>query len=341
MALRVIEIVVPAENAETVQQSLEEHRPEDNYVFWAGDLTKPDGAVFRIVLEVQESENLMDRLESMVGWREEYRMVVYPAQATVPRLSEPEEEKPENGKEAAEKTRQVSREELYETVEDTCRFTASFAILLVLSSIVAVIGLLNDNAAVVIGAMVLAPLLGPNVGLSLGTTLGDLDLARRSVLSLVSGVLICFAIALAAGYALPLPDGGHELMLRTSAGYGDVVLAMVSGVAGILSFTFAVSTSLVGVMVALSLLPPLVASGLFLGNMQLQNAGGAALLFGINVICLNLAGVVTFVAQGIRPRKWYEKKRATHATRRMVALWAVLLLVLLLLIYFEKKRLGL
>lgn len=341
MALRVLEIVVPEANAETVWQSLEDHRPDDNYVYWAGELTKPEGAVFRVVLEVQESENVMDRLESLIGWRDEYRLIVYPAQATIPRLSEPETEKPGNGQEAAEQTRQVSREELYEAVEDTCHFTASFGLLLILSSVVAVIGLLNDNAAVVIGAMVLAPLLGPNVGLSLASTLGDFQLVRRSLFSLVAGVGLCFAIALAAGLVLPVPEQGHELMLRTRADYADVVLATVSGIAGILSFTFGVSTSLVGVMVALSLLPPLVASGLFLGSGQLHYAGGAALLFGINVICLNLAGVLTFVAQGIRPRKWYEKERAKYAVRRMAALWAVLLLALLVLIYFEKTRLSL
>ena len=66
-------------------------------------------------------------------------------------------------------------------------------------------------------------------------------------------------------------------------------------------------------MVALSLLPPLTACGLFLGAGMFPEAGGASLLFLTNIICLNLAGVVTFLLQGIQPLSWWDKERAKHA----------------------------
>ena len=90
-----------------------------------------------------------------------------------------------------------------------------------------------------------------------------------------------------------------------------------------------VPTSLVGVMVALALLPPLTACGIFLGAADFARAGGAGLLFLANIICLNLAGVLTFLVQGIQPLTWWERKRAKAAALRGVLIWTGLLLALL------------
>jgi uncharacterized membrane protein len=127
----------------------------------------------------------------------------------------------------------------------------------------------------------------------------------------------------------------HELEVRSVTSYSDIILAIVSGAAGIISFTLGVPTSLIGVMVALSLLPPLIACGLFLGNGLFAQALGAGLLFLVNVICLNLAGVVTFLIQGVRPLSWYEKERARKATLRAAVIWTVLLASLAGLMYLQ------
>jgi uncharacterized membrane protein len=92
--------------------------------------------------------------------------------------------------------------------------------------------------------------------------------------------------------------------------------------------------------VAVSLLPPLVTFGLLLGSGFLPEAIGALLLFLVNVICVNLSGVVTFLAQGIAPRSWWEAKMARRATKIAIILWVLILAVLIVAIIASKDFRG-
>lgn len=106
------------------------------------------------------------------------------------------------------------------------------------------------------------------------------------------------------------------------------MLALASGSAGVLSITTGASAALIGVMVAVALLPPLVTFGLLVGAGYLGLAVHAMLLFVTNVICVNLAGVATLLAQNVRPRTWWEADRARKATKIAVTFWIFLLLML-------------
>lgn len=338
MALRVIEVVIPRSDKDDVLDSLEEHRPDEGYVFWSSPL-EDDLVSFRLILDVQETENILDKLEGLFAWTDKYRIVVYPAEATLPRMDQLAKE--ENGdaeteEEKEKRIERISRDELYADILDTTLLSKSFVVLVMLASLVAIIGLLRDNVAIIIGVMVLAPLLGPNVGLSLATTLGDKTLTLASLKTLVVGVALSFALASGAGLLLGLPEVGDELMGRSAITFSDIVLAIVSGAAGIITVTQGVPTSLVGVMVALALLPPLIASGLFCGAGMLPEAAGAGMLFLVNIICLNLAGVVTFVLQGIQPISWGEKKMAKAAVTRAAVMWTILLAALIAIMIAQK-----
>lgn len=282
MALRVIEIITPRSDKDQVVCSLEEHRPEEGYVYWASPLEDDEGVTFRVIMDVQDTENVLDRLEQQFAWTDKYRIVVYPAEATIPRLDSSSQEEQNGFPEPVpdeEKKGRISREELYADVLDTTILSRNYVILILLSSLVAIIGLLWDNVAIIIGAMVLAPLLGPNVGLSLATTLGDKKLSLASLRTLIVGIGLCFVLSGSAGMILGMPELTNELLLRSSVGYSDIILAIVSGAAGIITVTQGVPTSLVGVMVALSLLPPLTAAGLFFGAGLISQGIGAAMLF--------------------------------------------------------------
>ena len=197
-----------------------------------------------------------------------------------------------------------------------------------LSTVVAAIGLHHNSLAVIIGAMVIAPLLGPNVALSLGTTLGDLSLLRQGLLAALAGIAAALAFSVLIGLLLEVDPTLSELASRTRLDASDIVLALASGCAGALAFTTGVSAALIGVMVAVALLPPLVTSGLLLGGGHPTLAMGAFSLFLVNLICVNLAGVTTFLVQGIKPTNWWEKDRAVKATRIAIALSVVLLVAL-------------
>ena len=187
------------------------------------------------------------------------------------------------------------------------------------------------------GAMVIAPFLGPSMALALGATLGDLSLLRRALLTALAGIATAMMLSVIIGVLLQVDPALSEVASRTRVRLGDVAVALASGCAGALAFTTGVSATLIGVMVAVALLPPLVTSGLLLGGGHPVLATGALSLFLVNLICVNLAGVTTFVVQGIHPASWWDKDRAVKATRAAVGLWVTLLAGLVGMILLLRK----
>lgn len=230
--------------------------------------------------------------------------------------------------EEPESSHRISREELYADVTDGLAISPIFLSMTVFSTVVAAVGLLRDDLAVIIGAMVIAPLLRPNVALALATTLGDWKLAWRALVTNAAGVLLAVGLAAALGLMLPVNPEIPALHSRADLDLGSLLLALAAGAAGTLAFTQGLSGAVIGVMVAVALLPPVVAFGLLLGAGHFQLAFQAFLLTAGNIICINLAGVGTFLAQGIRPRYWWEARRAKKASLAAVGLWLLLLLAL-------------
>jgi uncharacterized hydrophobic protein (TIGR00341 family) len=231
----------------------------------------------------------------------------------------------------------IGREELYEDIKDAARCSRVYLAMVVLSTIVAAIGLYYNSVAIIIGAMVIAPLLGPNMAMALATALGDLPLLWRAFQTSLAGIGTVMLLALILGVLLQVNPAAPELASRNAVAPGDVAVALASGAAGALAFTTGVSATLIGVMVAVALLPPLVTFGLLLGSGHPALATGALSLFLMNLICINLAGVTTFLVQGIRPATWWEKDRAATATRIAIVLWAVLLAALIGLVLLLRK----
>ncbi|SKA85375.1 TIGR00341 family protein [Paucidesulfovibrio gracilis DSM 16080] len=333
MSLRMVEIVCDNAGKDRVLAEMRQF-DDDRFLSWsAGEDEDDEPLRARVLLDGDVASGLVDRLERRFSGETGFRIVIYPVQATIPRL-EPPENNSEPGSEpeqtetpdASPKREGVIREELRAAVQEGAEFTGLFALLATLASVVASIGLLRDNPAVVIGAMVIAPLLGPNVGLALATVLGDARLARASLGTLAGGIALVVAPALALGWLLGADAGSGELAARTVVGLSDVALALAAGVAGIVSLSRGASTALVGVMVALALVPPLSACGLFWGAGELDHAASAGLLALTNVVCLNLAGVLTFAIRGVRPLWYHEIRSARSAVFRALAFWTMLLL---------------
>jgi uncharacterized hydrophobic protein (TIGR00341 family) len=189
--------------------------------------------------------------------------------------------------------------------------------------------------AIIIGAMVIAPLLGPNMGIALAATLGDSALAKRSLKTILTGVVVAMIIAIALGWFAEVDITNPEIASRLQVSYADFILALASGAAGALSFTSGVPGSLIGVMVAVALLPPLMVFGLLVGDGQFQTSLNALLLLATNVVCVNIAGVAMFLYQGVRPNRWWEAEKAKKQTRIAIAIWMAMLVVLTILIHVE------
>jgi uncharacterized hydrophobic protein (TIGR00341 family) len=296
----------------------------------------------RILLPAENSEAITDVLEKEFKGVEDFRLLLLPVEATIPRFAIPAEAKetapsPKEPKKGTIHALRISREELYGDISKTAHLTWIFVVLVVLSTLVAAMGILRSNIVAIIGAMVIAPLLGPNVALSLATTLGDQDLARRAVRTNVAGIMIALGLSALLGHFLVVDSRIPELFAGTQVSLGDIVLALAAGSAAALSFTSGLISALIGVMVAVALLPPLVTLGLLLGSGQWASAYGALLLLLTNLICINLSGVAVFLAQGIRPLSWWEAEKAKKAARRAILAWATFLLILGILIVLSKS----
>jgi uncharacterized hydrophobic protein (TIGR00341 family) len=224
VSLRLIELFLPEASGRRVPSLLGEKQVLG---MWQEKMEE-DRVVVRILLRAEDTEAVLDSFDKKFSTVDGFRVLLLPVEATMPRPPEPEESKERSEKAREEekpKAERISREELYNDIADSARISRVYIVMVVLSSIVAAIGLMNNNITVVIGAMVIAPLLGPNVALSLATTLGDTDLALRAMKVNAAGILVGLLLSLAVGRLFLVNPDIPEILARTKVGLIDVVLA--------------------------------------------------------------------------------------------------------------------
>ncbi len=330
MPLRLMQVALPNRADLKAEQLLEGH---EVIGVW-DDPREKTRKVIQVLVPAEEAEEIMDKLGSWYEGHDGFRVTLIPVAASIPRDDENGAKDAEaveaSAVESLRKSGRVSREELYQIINESLGVNRVFLAMVVLSSIVAAVGLWRNDVAVIIGAMVIAPLLGPNVAMALAATLGDFALMRRAFITNLVGFLIGLSIAVGIGLALSkdLDVTVAAIEGRTHLGLSDLVLALAAGAAGAFAISRGLSGALIGVMVAVALMPPLVVFGMMVGSGHWKAATGAFLLVSANVVCVNLAGVATFVAQGVTPRYWWEGEQARRATRKAVVVWVALLLLL-------------
>lgn len=335
MAFRVLQIVLPHGSG-----GLPEDLPEDSEIVGRWRDVETDLTVISLLIAAEAVEPIMDRLEKRFEDVEGFHVVLLPVEAVLPRPKpEPKIEKEETSPSVAADEPpnnggfRISREELYAEAEESIGVNRVFMAMTVLSALVAAVGLMRNDVAVVIGAMVIAPLLGPNVAMTLAATLGEVDLLRRAFWTNLVGISTAFVFSLLIGVLFTINPAVESIASRTRLGYGDILLALSAGAAGSLAFTRGQSGAVIGVMVAVALMPPLVVCGMLIGSGYPGPAWGAGLLTAANVICVNLAGILTFIVQGVRPSGWRETVLAKKETRQAILIWTVLLVLLLAVLW--------
>ncbi len=320
--MKYVEVVADAGHIDTVSAIAEQLEARDFRLGMVGE----DGMQrMRLLVADDKIQKTLDKLQKILNIQDSARIVVLPVEISLPKLSD--------GERKEEDLATATRETLYETVEKNSHLDWSYVFLVILSTVVAAIGLIKNNVAVIIGAMVIAPLLGPNLALGLGTALGDISLMIKSVITTTVGLVIAIAMSVAIGMFWPLNEFSAELMARTEVGPDAIALALASGAAAALSLTTGLSSVLVGVMVAVALLPPAAALGIMWGYGNNDLAVGAALLLAINIACVNLASNIVFFFKGISPRTWWKKKEAKRRRTIYVLIWILTLVFLMLIMY--------
>ncbi|MFK7965752.1 MAG: DUF389 domain-containing protein [Burkholderiaceae bacterium] len=234
--MKYVEIVASEGSTDTTIAMAQSHEAADLRL---GLVDEEERRSLRVLIADHKLQALLDSLQKITGAQPTAHIAVLPVEIALP-ASSPQERREEDSAAAA-------RESLYSGVERNTQLDQIFIVLLLLSTIVAAIGLIESNVAVIIGAMVIAPLLGPNLAFGLGTALGDLF-------------------------------------------------------------------------------------GIMLGNGDWTLATGAGLLLAVNVVCVNLSCKLVFFVKGIRPRTWWEKKKASRTMTIYIAVWAVTLLALIAVI---------
>ncbi len=331
MPLRLVEITAPADNTARIKEIATDHSALDS---WHSAKNQDGRRTVRILVTLEEQQGLTDDLQKAMHKEENWRIVVQPVEATIPQQEDRLDKETRNANKVVRGS--ITREELYNEVRKGARTDLNFILLVILSTIVCAIGLIENNVAVIIGAMVIAPLLGPYLALAFGAALGDTVMIKDSIKSNLAGLGLTLGLSVLAGLIIPLHDIGPEIMDRTEVGYGSLLLALAAGAAAVLSLTTGLSSALVGVMVAVALMPPAVTLGLMAGAGDTSAAYGAALLLTANVVCISIAAQLVFFIKGIKPRTWYQRRKSAQSVKWSFALWAGLLALLIVLIYIRQ-----
>ncbi|WP_396586944.1 TIGR00341 family protein [Bermanella sp. R86510] len=288
----IIESIAPPANQDAITRIAKRNDVAD---YWVSSKSDKQIAI-KMLVEKARSQKVLDQLQTAMAGKTNFRVISYPLEVALPYQ--------------AKTAASVSREALLNQLSGHAQADGHFLMLTLLSTVVAAIGLMENNVAVIIGAMVIAPLLGPNLALSLATTLGNLSTIVNAIKTLVIGVGIAIAVSVLIGWFYPTIVFGHELLSRTTVGLDSLALALASGAAAALSITTGVSSVLVGVMVAVALLPPAVTLGISLGMNQWLYAQGAGLLLVANIASVNLTAQLVMRFKGITPRSDENRAKA-------------------------------
>lgn len=192
--------------------------------------------------------------------------------------------------------------DLFDILRKNSVISQEFIVLIILSTLVASLGLLSNSAPVIIGAMILAPLMAPIISASMGLVREDKKLLSNSIKTLFIGILCALFFGFFSAFILPLETLTNEIESRLSPNIIDLFIAICSGIAAAYATSREkISQSLAGVAIAVALVPPLAVSGIGIGWYNFNIFYGAFLLFITNLAGIILASGTTFVILGFSP----------------------------------------
>jgi uncharacterized hydrophobic protein (TIGR00271 family) len=195
----------------------------------------------------------------------------------------------------------VDHEAVIDQVSEDARWSAHFLVMTLMSAGIAVLGLLLSSPAVVIGAMLISPLMGPIIGLGFALAMFDSAEIRRAAITLLAGVglgvIFCCAIVLFS----PLQSVTSEISSRTRPNLFDLLVALFAGIAGTYAMIRGRQGAIVGVAIATALMPPLAVMGFGLATANWPVLTGSAVLFFTNLMTIAIAAALLARLYGFAP----------------------------------------
>jgi uncharacterized hydrophobic protein (TIGR00271 family) len=213
------------------------------------------------------------------------------------------------------------RTDVYKRIRRNARPKQEFFVLIFLASLIAAFGLLLNSGAVIIGAMLVAPLMSPIVGTGLALVMGDVRFLRMSLETVIKGVILAVLMGVIAGLLRLDTPLTAEIMGRTQPSLMDLGVALVSGLAGAYALSKSdASGALPGVAIAAALVPPLASSGIAFVTGNPREGWGAFLLFFTNFTAISFATALIFLILGFRPTVSQKDRQAVQARTFRIAL---------------------
>lgn len=216
------------------------------------------------------------------------------------------------------------RTDVYVRIRRSARPSTDFFVLIGLSTLIASLGLLLSSPAVVIGAMLVAPLMSPMIGAGLAIVLGNPRFLRLSVGAVVRGTVLAIVLGVLTGFLQPDGTLTPEILARTQPTLLDLGVAVFAGLAGAYALAHSdAAAALPGVAISAALVPPLATVGIAFATGDYRESAGALLLYTTNLVAIVAAAVFVFLSLGFRPSQSQKAQRAIQ--RRTVRIALILL----------------
>ncbi len=228
----------------------------------------------------------------------------------------------------------VEQEEIVQQASVLSGSTFDYVIQILVSASISTLGLLLNSAAVIIGAMLIAPFMSPLIGLAVGVATGAVRMTWRGVMTVIVGVVLSLLVAIALGAVLPTASITTEMTSRGSPSLLDAAVALAAGVIG--GYATArkdIPAAIAGVAIAAALMPPLSTVGLSIALGDNELAFGAMVLFSANIVSIVLSATLVFRYLGMNARRadqpWTWQHTVSISTFALFALGVVIALVAL------------
>ncbi|MFQ5821376.1 MAG: TIGR00341 family protein [Candidatus Heimdallarchaeota archaeon] len=294
--MRQIQIFLPKDKLGDVLEFLQDTLELINVFSVKGDTN----AMISLRVSEVQSTRVIDELKG-IGIGVEYGLIdILPIVVTVPLIEEIEE--PLESSLQAPFQRRVVTEELYRSVSADARVSIDYLWFVAISALVAGLGIIQNSGVAVVASMLLAPLMGPILGFSLSYVVKDRRLTRNSLIAEGTGLGLSFVCGLILGLLTSrpaiLPD---QMAARGNPGIIDVLIALLSGLAIAYALGRGITSSLVGVAIAASLMPPAVNVGIALMWREVEIAFGSLILLLANILIIDIVSIGMFAAMKIQP----------------------------------------
>ncbi|XVH32580.1 TIGR00341 family protein [Haloferacaceae archaeon DSL9] len=330
--MRLVEVMIPAGKRQTVIETLDDAGID--YVVMDETSGREFTGVVTFPLPTNAVEPVLADLRD-AGLDENTYTVIVNAETVLSRRFKQLQDEYAKANDKEEEF--IAREELQTKAEELSSGMWSYVVLTIVSAVIATAGLLLDSAATVVGSMVIAPLIGPAMSASVGTVVDDDELFRRGVRLQILGIVL--SIASAAVFTALLrfgnlvPPGMNPLELsqvaeRLAPNALVLAIAIGAGVAGVVSLMTGMGVALVGVMIAVALIPPAAAVGVGIAYGIPTLAIGASVFTLVNVISINVSALLVLWYAGYHPDEWIQANVVRSVLTKRVAYLGAALLVL-------------